>query len=117
MSKELLFTVSKKDCRFDYYRGSGAGGQKRNKTSNCCRCTHLASGAVARSEEGRSKELNKKNAFRKMAETQEFQKWIRIETSRVTGKLAEIEEAIDKSMEDVKVEIKEEGKWIKDDKA
>ena len=117
MNKELLFTVTKNDCRFDYYRGSGAGGQKRNKTSNCCRCTHIASGAVGKSEEGRSKDQNTKRAFRRMYETNEFQRWAEVEAARVTGKLKEIEDAVDKSMEFVRVEIKsEEGKWIKDDK-
>lgn len=30
-SKTLLFTVSTKDCRWDYFRGSGAGGQKKKE--------------------------------------------------------------------------------------
>lgn len=115
MDKELLFSVTKKDCRFDFYKGSGAGGQKRNKTSNCCRCTHLASGAVGKSEEGRSKDQNTKKAFKRMAESDKFQNWIRLEVSRVTGKLQEIERAVDKSMEKVAIEIQEEGKWIKDE--
>lgn len=115
MNKELLFTVTKKDCRFDYYRGSGAGGQKRNKTSNCCRCTHLASGAVGKSEEGRSKHLNIKRAFERMSKTEVFKKWVYVEVARVTGKLAEMEKDVDKSMEKINIEIQKEGKWEKDD--
>ena len=35
--KEKLFTVTANDCTWTYYRGSGPGGQKKNKTSNCRR--------------------------------------------------------------------------------
>lgn len=52
-NKEILVRVTAKDCRWDYYRGTGKGGQKRNKTENCVRCTHIKSGAVGKSEEGR----------------------------------------------------------------
>ena len=54
MTKKLLFSVTAADCRFDYYRGSGKGGQKRNKTSSAVRCTHIASGAVGASDDTRS---------------------------------------------------------------
>ncbi len=52
--RELLFSVTAKDCRFDFYRGSGAGGQHRNKTDSAVRVTHLNSGAVGKCEESRS---------------------------------------------------------------
>ena len=54
--RELLFSVTAKDCRFDYYRGSGAGGQHRNKTESAVRCTHLASGAVGQAEDHREQQ-------------------------------------------------------------
>lgn len=43
--RKPILSVTKKDCRWDYYVGSGKGGQKRNRTSNCVRCTHIDSGA------------------------------------------------------------------------
>lgn len=109
--KEKLFSVTASDCKFDYYVGSGSGGQKRNKTSNCVRCTHIASGAVGKSEEGRSQRKNKETAFRRMAESDRFQKWHRVETSRRLGTLQEIESAVERSMKDIKVEYFENGKW------
>lgn len=60
--------VRKSDLRIDYYRGSGKGGQKRNKTSNACRITHLPTGESASSEDGRSQTKNREDAFRKLAE-------------------------------------------------
>lgn len=66
MSRELIFSFNKKDFRVDWYRGSGPGGQKVNKTSNCCRITHKETGLVASGEEGRSAARNKKKAFEKL---------------------------------------------------
>ena len=114
MKKELLFPVTKKDCRWDYYVGSGKGGQKRNKTANCVRCTHEASGAVGKSEEGRSQYHNKTEAFRKMAESSKFKAWIRLEKAKRMGVEARIEEEVEKAMhsKNIRVETKDEnGKW------
>lgn len=117
MKKKKIFSLTKKDFRWDFYKGSGSGGQKKNKTENCCRCTHEPSGAVGKSEEGRSKLQNQKKAFKRMAATPEFKKWIRIEASRITGKLAEIKKKIEYELQhNVKEEIKVDGKWkIKED--
>lgn len=116
MNRKLLFSVTKKDLRIDYYRGTGKGGQKRNKTENCCRITHLESGAVGKSEEGRSKEHNKQTAFIRMQQTPEFKKWLRIETARRLGTLVDIEKEVEQSMspKNLNVEGKdEEGLWVK----
>ena len=111
MGKELLFSVGAKDCRFDYYRGSGAGGQKRNKTSNCCRCTHIESGAVGKAEDGRSQRHNKELAFKRMATSDTFKKWHRMESSRRMGTLVEVEATVEREMKNIKVEHKVDGKW------
>jgi len=110
--RKLLFSVTKKNLRWDYFRGSGAGGQKRNKTENCCRCTHEPSGAVGKSEEGRSKEQNRKKAFRRMAESKEFQQWTRIEAARAMGTLIDIDKKVEQSMMKITVEVVEDGKWV-----
>lgn len=112
MKKDLLFSVTAKDCRWDYYRGSGAGGQHRNKTESAVRCTHLASGATGQAEDDRSQHKNKRLAFARMAASKRFQAWARMEAARVTGRLAQIEEWVDREMLlNVKVERKEDGKW------
>ena len=100
MAKELLFTLTAKDFDFQYYRGSGKGGQKRNKTSNCCRCTHRDSGAVAIAEHGRSQLHNKQEAFGKCVATKEFKAWHKLEVSRRTGETARLKEKIDKYVDD-----------------
>ena len=116
-SKKPIISVTKKDCTWDYYVGSGKGGQKRNKTFNCVRYTHEPSGAVGRSENGRSQFQNKKTAFRKMAESKEFKTWVKIETSRKLGIEAEIQRDVENSMRpsNLIVEVKDQkGKWVKE---
>lgn len=63
---ELIFSFTKKDFRVDYYRGSGPGGQHRNKRDTACRITHIESGLTASAEDSKSQSANKKNAFRKL---------------------------------------------------
>ena len=59
--------VRKADLRIDYYRGSGKGGQHRNKRDTACRITHIPTGKSACSEERKSQVQNRKAAFRKLA--------------------------------------------------
>lgn len=107
----LIFSLTKKDFRVDYYKGTGKGGQKRNKTENCCRITHIESGAVGKSEEGRSKEHNKRVAFNRMTETEEFKKWYRVRVAEKLGMIAKLDDSM--SEKNLKVEVKnEEGQWI-----
>jgi peptide chain release factor 1 len=40
-------SIPNNDLRIEWYSGTGAGGQHRNKTQNSCRITHLPTGIVA----------------------------------------------------------------------
>lgn len=103
--RKLLFSITRKDFRVDYFKGSGKGGQKRNKTENCCRITHIESGAVGKSEDGRSKDHNKKTAFERCINNEIFQKWNKIEVAEVTGQLINAEEWVDNQMRDENLKI------------
>lgn len=110
--KEILFSVTRKDCEWSYFNGTGNGGQAKNKTRSAVRVHHPPSGARGVSQESRSKLDNEKSAFSKMANTDEFKKWARLEAARVTGKLKEIEEKIDYEMKyHIKTEVFKDGKW------
>ena len=54
------------DCRFDISRGSGPGGQKRNKTSNAVHLVHLPTGLAVTATESRSLAENKMRAIRRL---------------------------------------------------
>lgn len=92
--KKKLFSVTADDCTFLAKRGSGKGGQKRNKTSNAIQCFHKPSGAMGESEDGRSQLLNKRKAFESMVASNEFQSWLELKIEAAKGNI-EIEEADD----------------------
>jgi protein subunit release factor B len=112
--KEILFRVTANDCDWTYARGTGPGGQKRNKTETKVRCVHRASGAVGESDETRSQHDNKRIAFRKMAESKEFKVWHKLETAKRLGSLIDINEKVDCEMRDLnlRVECRENDKWV-----
>lgn len=51
----------------DWFSGTGAGGQYRNKHANCCRITHLESGLSTTGQTHRERPSNQKDAFTKLA--------------------------------------------------
>lgn len=114
MTKEVLFTITANDCDWTYTRGTGPGGQKRNKTSSKVRCVHRASGAWGESDETRSQHDNKRLAFRKMADSKEFKAWHKIETAKRMGNLVSIEDNVNMAMRDhnLKVEGRVDGVWV-----
>jgi len=70
--REKILSVTLKDCDVQTKRGSGKGGQNRNKRDTAVRIVHRASGAVGESQEERSQLQNKRAAFRRMAESDKF---------------------------------------------
>lgn len=63
---ELHFT--KKDFEIDWFNGTGCGGQYRNKTANCCRITHKATGLRAQATRERSRVDNQREAFKRLVQ-------------------------------------------------
>ncbi|MCK5803306.1 MAG: amidohydrolase family protein, partial [Lentisphaeria bacterium] len=55
-------------CRVDCFRGSGRGGQKRNRTDSAVRITHEASGMSVTCDDTRSQHTNRRHALRKLRE-------------------------------------------------
>lgn len=104
--------MTAKDCDWSFSRGTGAGGQKRNKTSSACHCTHKASGAQGHAEDTRSQSQNKQLAFERMANTDKFKKWHHLECLKRSGQIVEIDLIVEREMKNIKIEGKENGIWI-----
>lgn len=68
--------VDKKDFKITYTRGSGPGGQHRNKVETCVVITHLPTGIQERCDDTRSRGQNEKLAM-----------------ERITSKLQRIEDS------------------------
>jgi len=63
MAKTKLFSVTEKDLEWTYFRATGPGGQKVNKTSSACRVVHTPSGVTAESREERQQIQNRRIAL------------------------------------------------------
>lgn len=112
--REKLFSVTKDDFRWDYFKAPGNGGQKKNKTLSACRCTHIESGAVGQSSDTRSQGDNRQLAFQRCVETKRFQVWLKMEIAKRSGEKS-LEEQVEEMVRprNLKVECRDEtGKWI-----
>ena len=116
VGQERIVHLTKKDFELEFYRGTGNGGQNRNKVSSCCRIRHSASGAVATCEEQRDQIQNRRIAFTRLTEQLKFKMWLTREHYVKLGQMLseeQIRAKVDEQMElkNLKIEIKEDGKW------
>lgn len=102
--KQKLLSLNKNDFILDFYRGTGNGGQKKNKTSSACRITHKETGLQACCEEYREQSRNKVKAFGKLVNSKEFQLWLKRKSYEVAGML--------KTHEQIEKEVEE---WMKEE--
>ena len=113
--KEKLFSITRKDLKIDYFSGTGAGGQHRNKHQNCVRIQHPASGAIATGQSSKSRKDNIREAMQGLIEQPKFKAWFAGAVHQAkTGK--SIEERVDEIMapQNLKVEYKIDGTWVEE---
>lgn len=113
-SREILFSVTIKDCDVQTFRSGGKGGQHQNTTDSGARIIHRPSGAIGESREQRSQLQNKQTAFKRMAAHPKFRIWLNREIWIRSG-LPSPEEQTEKEMqpENIRTEFKVDGKWQK----
>lgn len=58
---EKYTQISDKDFRIEWFSGTGAGGQHRNKCQNSCRVHHIPTG-ISEARQGRERNSNLKSA-------------------------------------------------------
>jgi peptide chain release factor 1 len=59
MTENRSVTIPQSDLKIEWYSGTGAGGQYRNKHQNSCRITHIPTNTVAKAEcRSRTNSLN-----------------------------------------------------------
>jgi len=103
--RQLLFSITKDDFEFQYFRCGGNGGQNQNKRDTGVRIIHKESGAVAESREERSQLQNKRIAFQRLIKTKEFQKWHRIKSAMSIKGIIDIERWVNDQMKPSNLKI------------
>lgn len=114
--RERILHITRKDFEETHIRGSGPGGQHRNKTSTGVRLTHKASGAWAEATDSKSQGQNRISAFKRCIETPEFQRWFKIAVAEANGQPS-LAERLEKAMAESNIEtqILVDSKWVKVD--
>jgi protein subunit release factor B len=112
MTKELLFSVTKKDFDIQTFRSGGKGGQNQNKVSSGVRIVHRDSGAVGESRRERSQLQNKRLALQHLVANPKFRVWINKKAYEALTKKS-IDKIIEEQMkpENLKTEIMKNGEW------
>lgn len=113
MAKELLFSVSIRDCNVECIASRGGnGGQNKNRRHTTVRITHPPSGAVGFSGDENNQLKNKQAAFRRMAESKEFRAWHAVMVAELTSGKS-IEQLVDEAMapSNLRIEVRAEGGW------
>ena len=104
MTKELFFSVTKKDFDVQVFRSGGKGGQNQNKVSSGVRIIHPDSGAVGESRRERSQLQNKRLALQHLVADPKFRVWINKKTWEVINK-KDLDKRIDEQMKDENLRI------------
>ena len=104
-ARQKLFSVSIHDCRVDTFTVGGNGGGGKDTSNTGVRVKHEPSGAEGRATDTRSQLGNKRLAFRRMAESKQFQSWARLKAAEMNG-TPSIESQVDDAMkpENLKIE-------------
>ena len=63
---DKLDGLNKNDLRVHTFKGSGPGGQHRNKVETAVRITHIDTGISIEATDSKSQSRNKKEAFKKL---------------------------------------------------
>ncbi len=113
--RQLLFSVTLRDCEVQTFRCGGNGGQNQNKRDTGVRIIHTASGARGEARDERSQLQNKRLAFRRMAESALFGAWVARQSHEYKQIEARAAAWAQKQVEDpdlLKVETWVKGKWV-----
>ena len=113
MKKELLFSITRRDLKINYFSGTGGGGQHRNKHQNCVRLQHPDSGVLVTGQSNKERRSNLREAFANIVKHPKFKVWhTRKVQEIIEGK--NIQQKVDEmvTIENLKIEGRNDhGQW------
>lgn len=113
MSRQLLFSITKKDLKINYFSGTGKGGQHRNKHQNCVRINHTDSGVIVTGQSNKERSANMREALNNLVKHPHFKVWhTRKVNELLSGKKLEVRVNEMMLPENIKIEVKENNKWV-----
>lgn len=114
--RELILSVSAKDCIRQTFRAGGPGGQNQNKRETGVRFIHEPSGARGECREERSQLQNEKRAFHRLIHSPKFRVWMQRELGGYAAREAEQLRLVEASMRpaNLRIEVRELGhdRWV-----
>ena len=107
VGSKVVYRVPPKDLRIETFKGSGPGGQNRNKRETAVRIIHVPSSSIGQSQDERSQAQNKKKALNRLVETSSFKAWARTTAAMIAQGYSNIDQKIDRLLkeENLKVEF------------
>jgi len=84
---ESLSNGTSDKLRVEWFSGTGAGGQHRNKSQNSCRITHLPTG-VTETRQSRSREANYRDALKALVDKLERMEYDKVSSVEANEKRA-----------------------------
>lgn len=118
--RELLLSVSVKDCTVQHFASGGPGGQNQNKRHTGTRIIHEPSGARGECREERSQLQNTRRAFHRLVCSPKFRLWMQRTLGQEAAKEADRLRAVEASLapEKLRVEVRVRGRdgsrWIEE---
>jgi len=119
MQKQLLFSVTAKNCELQTFTCGKKGGGGKDTSNNGVRLIHHPSGARGEGRDTRDQKTNKRNAFLRLVKTKEFLNWHRVEVAKKLGNTTiDVNAAVDATMnpQNLLVEIQTKRGWVNESK-
>lgn len=91
---QLLFSITKNDFKIERTKGSGKGGQNRNKRETAIRITHKETGISSYCADQRNQHQNLTKAFKNLINKPEFQKYLRLRSARAAVDIRKLDKKI-----------------------
>lgn len=112
--REKITILTRKDLDISYFRGSGDGGQNKQKTSSGVMMVHRETGAIGRASDSRCQHTNKKTAFKRLCAHPKMKFWFAKKAYELQNKES-MEKTVERAMQphNLVVEVKDSsGRWV-----